>query len=357
MKLRIMSIALEFITEIDAFESLIFERSLYGRGKFILALNNNVQGANELQIGRIIALDSERVGLIQYINIDDSSGSDKLNVQGVEMKGVLWHRLTIPPTGQAYHSFVDTAIETIFKTVVQRNCIDITEFAFSDFEIETDGATGDIATISTRYENLGEFLNQYGKAYLVGSKITADFQNKKFVYDIVTGIDRTAGQSVNNRVIFSKDYDNVQYERYTKNEMNSYNYIVTLGNGDGATRTRIDVSDTATGYVQKVALLDLNESADTVAITTNATSFLEANKPIENFENQIYTDKTMIYNADYKIGDFVTIKSKKGVSFDKQLEFVTEIYSNGIMKVNALFGDKNKGIKDIINNQNKTVVR
>lgn len=340
------------VTRIDEYIFLAFTRSFYSYGKFTLKIDAGNEKAKELTMNRLIMLgnNTNKVGIIKHIQDDTSDTGTTITVEGYELKGILSQRYTIPPASQDQHSFSNIAAETVLKTIVQRNCIDLTAYAFPNFEVATDTALGDTITFNTRYKKLSDEVENVGKNYNIGHSVDVNFSTGKIIFDTVFGIDRTQGQSINPRAIFAIKFDNVETEKYTHSTLNCYDSAIIAGQGEGAAR-EIEEINGNTGFAKHVTFIDARDITGTTNLIARGNDRLAASQEIESFDNTIYHNRTMVYEIDWDLGDYVTVISKnRGITLDKQITEVTESYDNTVgFSLDVVFGDSLKTINDIIN--------
>ena len=67
----------------------------------------------------------------------------------------------------------------------------------------------------------------------IGIRALLDIQNKLIKFDVYEGLDRTQGQAINPRVIFSREFENVLSQEYTDSLNNYKNVALVGGQGEG----------------------------------------------------------------------------------------------------------------------------
>ena len=114
-------------------------------------------------------------------------------------------RIVIPPTGEAYETFTKSSPEYVIANLLTNQLLNPTvanrkiagtllEYAQSTTKIRYDG----------RYQNLEEEIETLATAYNVGW--CAYISDNVIKWKIWNGVDRTAAQTTNNRMILSYDY-------------------------------------------------------------------------------------------------------------------------------------------------------
>ena len=164
-------------------------------------------------------------------------------------------------------------------------------------------------------ENLKELGTQYGIGYNIS------FDETQMIFDVVESRD------ISNKIVFSRDYRNVDNEEYTIDYFNTYNTAVVL---DG-TPTGIE-----TGIYRR----------EGVAETGKESELLNDKKVIETLTAE--ANNRLTYGVDYRLGDFVTVKYK-GYSIVLQITEIKEVYEPNCTKILPVFGEqKENPIKKIL---------
>lgn len=160
--IRILSPGLDLLGEVDNYLSLSFCRSYHSPGEFQLVTNRKVQNANQLEINNLIMLGADpcKTGIIRHKEIkSNDKGEEMLTIKGYALGTILRQRITIPPVGQAY-DILEANAETVMKSYVLRNCLQIPGMEFPFLVIDNDQQRGEIIKWQTRYKNLADELEQ-----------------------------------------------------------------------------------------------------------------------------------------------------------------------------------------------------
>src|SRR5690606_19100920 len=81
----------------------------------------------------------------------------------------------------------------------------------------------------TRYEPLDQVMESIARWCDIGWHVYLDFDNKKWVFDVIEGRDLTAGQTTNPPVIFSRNFDNVLSQEYKESDVSYRNVGYAAG--------------------------------------------------------------------------------------------------------------------------------
>lgn len=148
-----------------------------------------------------------------------------------------------------------------------------------------------------------------------------DYNNKKMVFNLFKGIDRTKGQDQNAPCIFSKEYENILESNYEENYTSYRNVALVAGEGEGENRKYVTAGNDSLKGKQRhevfVDARDLQKSDGTSTIPDDeyegmllqrGKEQLETLQPVLNFDCTINTIGNWIYGRDYFLGDKVTIE-------------------------------------------------
>ena len=106
--IRVFDTELNYLGQVDDYESLIFRRKWSGYGEFEITLG---YCSPILQARRFILLDEDpkRSGCIEYVQYDEAKGT--YTVKGFSLLKLLETRITVPPKGKANQSYQGTPAE------------------------------------------------------------------------------------------------------------------------------------------------------------------------------------------------------------------------------------------------------
>jgi hypothetical protein len=345
--IRILDLDCNLISELDIYESLQWEKSLYGIGIFKIETDYNVSNAGELTINRLIMLgnDPEKVGIIRAIKLDKKGNKESYSVTGYQLKGVFKQRVTIPLAGQATQSWSNKETETILKELVEQTCIDNAANKFDNLVLDTDQARGIKQYVSTRYKNIAEELEKIGRIGEMGYKLYLDFAAKKWNFEVIPVSNKTAS------VFFSTKFDNIENEVYEENELLMNNYALVGGQGVGAARTIVEVGTASTDVELSVQFVDARDTDDADELENRGEQKNAANAKVINYNCKIINN-VFEYEVDWDIGDKVTVQNLQlGINLELVVEKVTEFYMAGKdRQLEVEFGNTALTIKQYVNN-------
>jgi len=340
--LNIIDRDFNFLGQIDNYESFIMTKKWYSVGSFELHLHEDNNFADKLIKENIIFTNEKKAYVILHRELNSTDG--KLVVKGLELKSYLGRWLVFPPAGQAYFR-VNSNVETIIKEYVAAT---LQRKGITNIVVAPNQNRGVTTTYQSRYKNLADELEKLSLASGLGWDITLDIENKRFVFDVYEGQDRTANQDILPPAIFSIEYDNVAEQTLIDSRMNYANVAVVAGQGEGVDRAITIVGD-AEGLDSFELFVDARDIENEEDLPVRGGQKLAEVQEVFTFDSRVSTDKNLIYEEDFELGDIVTIQNKKwNVTTDRRITEVTEIYEKDGFKLDVTFGESIPTIKDMI---------
>lgn len=339
--IRFFNKDLEFIGEVEDFTSFLFNRKWFTYSDFQLTVEEFDKDLFKEGNYIVVNNDPYRSGQINYINIVD----DVITIKGVALSFWFTDRVTYPTLNKDTFSMNDYA-ENIMYELAKRNAITSTT-ANRNFEkliASSSQGRGVKLAFETRYKVLSDELTSIAKNSKLGWCIKFDFRNKKFIFEVLEGVNRTVNQQDNPPMIFSRRYDNVLEREYTKDTSDYKTTAIVAGQGEGSAREIVIVNDNLSGLNRKELFVDARDVEVNTNLTDRGKSKLAEKSVIESFECNIDTET---YKKDWDLGDFITILDDDiGVIIDTQIVEVRETYEDGILSVEPVFGESISQFRD-----------
>lgn len=337
--IRIFSETFEFITEIDAFDSIVWTKRWHKQGDFQLVVNQHMENVDELLEGRIINIEGNKTGIIAHIEETTSEkgkGNDQLLVRGYGLKGLITKRFTIPPVGQAHDS--QTAnVETLMKRFVNNNAVTTTpERVIPNLSIAPNLNRGSSFFYQTRFKNLAEELEKLSVSSGIGWDVL--FDGNSYVFDVLEGRDLTSIQNINPPVIFSAEFDNVKSQRVIESSLDYKNAAIVAGQGEGAEREVVLIGG-ASGLERNEIYIDARDIEEGGNLLDRGEQKLAEYARVESFETSVLTYGPFVYGQDWHLGDIVTVQNaKKTRTAHLRVTEVVEVIEKGGYQLDAVFG-------------------
>jgi len=339
-----------FLGQIDNYESFIITKKWHSIGGFELHLHEDNVYADKLQKENIVFTTERKAYVILHREIN--SIDRKLIVKGLELKSYLTRWLVFPPEEQAYYR-VNSNVETIMKEYVQAT---LDRKGITSIVVAPNQNKGIKTVYQSRYKNLADELEKLSLASGLGWDIVLHLDNKQFVFDVYEGQDRTANQSILPPAIFSIEYDNIAEQTLIDSKLNFANTAIVAGQGEGAERKIAIVGD-AEGLDSFEIFVDARDIENEEELTVRGEQKLAEVQEVFTFDSRVSTDKNLIYEEDFELGDIVTIQNKKwNVTTDRRITEVTEIYEKDGFKLDVTFGESIPTIKDMIKQATDTPI-
>lgn len=373
--IKILSQQLELLGITELYTSLRFTRSWQSYGEFEVHVSDSA--VRDILIpGNLIMIDNDvnRSGIINSVRITHDKGIVTV-IKGYHLNGITTRRIVLPYEGKENSGYfcvpkiltledevAPVAAETIFKTFVRAQFPlpegdDINNPRALNLYIPPDQQRGLHTVWLSRYDQLSDILQDIGEYTDMGYRIYPDFDNNRFVFDVVTGVDRTVDQSQNPYVIMSRDYESVTDISYEADVSSQKNVAYAGGAGEDYDRTVIAVTndaETPTGLNRMETFVDCGtlevaETDETLSLIDEGKHKLLDYKKQESLTATISQTGSFTYLKNWDLGDLVTVVDKDmGVKENKRITEVEECYEPKTKQLKATFGTAAEHLNRII---------
>ena len=243
MDLVVLNTDLDAISVIDTYSSLIWtdRYNEYGDFEIYTRMTEDVLSYIK-QDYYLRSRDSEHLMIIEKLLISsDTEEGNNLTVTGRSLESLLDRRIV---WGQ---KSIRGNLQNGIKTLLDENVISpsntnrkIENFVF---ETSTDPAITEL-TIDAQYtgDNLYEVIQRICSERGIGFKVTLS-DDKKFIFQLYAGTDRSYEQTVNPYVVFSPNFDNLVSSNYIESKSSLKNVTLVGGEGEGTARRYTAVGD------------------------------------------------------------------------------------------------------------------
>lgn len=327
------------ICDIVDIVSYTYHKKFYDVGSFEIVIARKVKNTKYLDIGQILLADGQDWLIINNIIKD----YERITISGTDLKGLLANRIALYSDTQyvgtnGYDVAAGTTDECV-KYYVSKNLGENAEEnrripRFICAENNNNGIEKD--SYMARFDIISELVTAMCKNADIGYEVTIDKSSSNIIFDTVNPTNHSISQNENEWIVFDTDRKNImsiQHE-YGNSELKNIMYATT--NSD--VTMAICTTDPQPPAWQRKEI-NVAVSTDTVAdielyAKREAENYLETN----SFSAEISGTS---YGERYKLGDFVTVRSKEfGVTLDTQLLEVEKICTDTENKVNFTFGEK-----------------
>lgn len=335
ISLRALNTGFQLIKAID-YISLQWNRKYYSSGKFTVQI---AADDFDSSMAYLYTPDRPEIGMIQQITVVHSVTGDYVLLSGFFLEFMLNDKIIYPVyNGSGKSEVVARALFSTYKEDLPMS-------------LGTNHSRGS----SVQFQETGGFLGDKIYELLqpdeLSYRVNYDYVNETMNFEVWQGIDRTDSQSVNPRVVFSRDLGNVTTLTYTDDISNFKNYAVIGGEGEGPERVYTTLDLSGGGYKQKVFIDardlrsdDLTTSEYTNALKQRGREKLQEYTEINDFDLDIDpTKKGREYLKDFDIGDKCDVNiNLKGYSvrYSARVVEVEEVIKNNTWSVNITVGNK-----------------
>lgn len=337
--IRVFDTSLNQLVEVDTYQTAFFERKLSEYGEFSIQINWNIfdnmgnRLAAYFQRGNFVLFGSDlrKIGVITEVSkkvAESGKGSEVVTVKGRQAKYIFARRVVYPPTG--YANYTHTAVaETVLKTLITNQCGSGASAArqISLVNVLATQGRGSSYTYSSRYKKLDEDLKTISTASGLGFELALNLTTKKLDFDVITGVDRRASQSVNDRMIISTDYDTLKTAQVIDSDVQYKNLVIAAGQGVGEDRNIRNVysSTEPTGLDRREVFQDMRDLASTTDVDARGATVLAENSTTQYVDASVLSYSQYQLGVDYDLGDLVTL-SAFDLSTDAQITGIKETW-------------------------------
>ena len=334
---------LKFIGELDSYVGLEFISRWIKYGEFKLFVHRIDP---MMQKGHYIMLnnDHRKTGIIKRIQCSDDSDSST-EVAGFTCAHLLTQRITFLPAGRAYHAFYAPA-EDIICGVVTANMTDAADPRrnISLIEVKPSQGRGDKLQWQTRYNNLSDEVETLCSASGLGIAVELDPERRKLIFEVLSGVDRSAENGVRPPMVFNVDYDNVMNREYISDISEYKNTAITAGQGEGADR-KIHIEGEENAGIDRYELfVDARDIEKEEQLPDRGKSKLAECVEVNSYSSAVDGSQ---YQTKWNLGDIVVTKDDEyNVYMNERIMEVYEMFDESGYTVSPTFGATVKTILD-----------
>lgn len=358
---------------IDTAKSVIWHSVYYGVGDFEIYAPATKQNLTLLKKGYFVTRqNSDEVGIIAEIRVDFTIADGyMITAVGYFAKILLDRRIIYKLSGHTNtptilrgnveiavrQTVLDNAINCPFDS--RRNIGMLGLAALNNLTPVIVDENGNRTQKQVSYKNLMTYTDSVLQEYGMSAKVIYNDSNKKLLYSVYMGADRSTDNAQGNApIIFSVDYDNLNSSTYDLNDTDYRNAALIGGEGEGLARfyslyrgnysglqlreiyvdassinkTYKDASDQEQTYTDAEYTEMLNQEGKEV---------LQAHIVKETFTGEINaTFGTWKYGQDYFLGDIVTVQDNMIDKYiNSRITEATEVQDDNGYTVDVVFGE------------------
>lgn len=320
--------------------SYLLWRKKYGPGSEAeLHVDVTHKNIELLKKGNIIfRQDDNEAMYIYYRQFDDSNGVDQLVIKCFSLtrwtdRRLLWKQYDF-----------NTTPELIMRQLINETMVSPTETnrKITQVQLAAVRNIGKAIQQQISYKQVFEVCENLCTTHDIGMRCLFDGRTLK--YDFYEGTDRTINQSLNPRIILSKNRSNLLKRMYEDADNDLKTTALIGGAGEGAARMMASIGTTFKGLNRREIFIDAREISDTkdsngeqIPIPTGEYNNLLVAKGSEKiaeytefigFDCELdVTKENTKYNEDFFLGDLVTIKDDDlGILMNSRVMQADEVF-------------------------------
>lgn len=334
MEVYILDSLYRRIDVVDRFESLVWSERFSAYGDFELQVHSTLENRNRFSEGTRLAMnESYRVMTIETVkDYADSEGRQILEIKGRSLEAILEDRL-------ARGSMTDLTTEP--KWVLEGTPLEIATKIFHDICVTGILDPGDIIpmvvegsifpddTISPPIDEITyeidpksvyQAVKELCDLYLMGFRLVRNFDTSQLYFDVYTGSNRTANQSLLPAVIFSPGLDNLQNTSELTSIANYKNVAYVISPVGTEIVYAQDIDPSIEGFERRILMVKADDITDTDPLIATEKMIrrgyeeLGKNRRVRAFDGEISQNSQYQYGRDYNLGDLIQLNNSSGVS-------------------------------------------
>lgn len=319
----------ENIGGINQFDSLMWPDKFNGYGSFELWAPITEENSVYLKKGNVLWCGGDNAAMIEIVKSSvNSQGTKTYNVKGRTLEMLLTTRVV-----WGTYNAKDKHVSTIMYDIVNQTCVSPSNSKrkIPFLECAEDEQFGSVATFQKTGGEVYSVLTTLAGSFDLGFNVLFRPKEKKLIFKVVEGVDRTIEQDVNDPVEFSTDLEDLLSSSYYSNDQDKKSVAFVQGEGEGVNRKSVVAGDdTTAGFARRELYVDARDLQSTsmdasgVEVVLSDDEYnsvllqrgddkLSEHKVTETFEAQIrvFGDVQYEFGVDYNKGDKVTIRDNQ----------------------------------------------
>ena len=358
---------------IDTAKSVIWHSRYYGTGDFEIYMQATANAVELLQVGNYVTRpNNDEIGIIEAITFNFSiQDGYMITAVGRFAKSILDRRI-IYKLSETVNTptIISGNVEIAVRRLVLDNAIDCTDTrrnisilglaALNNLTPVIVDENGNPSQKQVSYDNLLEYTEKVLQEYGLSAKVILNDSNKKLLYSVFAGTDRSTDNTDNNEpIVFSVDYDNLNSSNYEYDETPLKNSALIGGQGQDLDRFYTLLTSGKTGLQLREIFVDassINRKYKTAGSEEEQTYTNAEYRALLNQKAQQKFKETIIketftgdinvsfgvwqFNRDYFLGDIVTVQDNKINKYiNTRITEATEVQDENGYTVDVVFGE------------------
>jgi hypothetical protein len=316
----------------DKFESLIWTERFKQYGDFQLDTFSTVENRSLFTPGTLLAMNNSRY-VMQVESLEDDTDEDgrrMLSVKGRSLEAILYDRVamgslanltTTPkwtitglPAAVARKIFHDICVTGIL------NAGDVIPFIHEGSTImpaDTFPEPVDPITVDLDPKSVYDAISDICDVWNLGFRIIREADTSRIWFDIYTGSDRSASQSLLPAVVFTPELDNLQNIKELKSIDQAKNVAYVYSPAGFQMVYPVDVDPDVEGFERRVLTVvasDITSDNPDVAaaLIQRGNEELAKARTIQSLDGEIAQTSQYKYGVHYNLGDVIEIRNTDG---------------------------------------------
>lgn len=341
MDIKTFDDTLTYLGIVDNYNSVDFKTRFTSIGDFVICAPVTPQNLKRLAKGNFVMVDN-LAGYIESVQLDEDSQEAKLTAVGYDLKGLLAHRIN---WGILNYS---GTVENFFRKIVNENCIHTSEDRIIPFlELGKNNNFPEEIKIQDEGSLLSELITKQAMLSQIGWDVVLRPKEKKLIFRIFKGVDRTINQTQVTPLVFEKKRENILEQVYVDSDEGHKNVAYVAGAKENDKRTSITVVGSGTGFGRREMFLSgtsqrKNEQGEPIPesdyknlLKTEGEQALGKAPVVNNFDCVVNTRSGL----DFGVGDGCTVvEDEWGVRIHTYISETQRIYDTNGFTLNVVFG-------------------
>lgn len=327
MDLYILDREFNQIGLIDTASSVIWNERYFDTGDFEIYIRANKTNIELLQAGNyVMRVGKDVIGIVEKITTSTNNDTGNyLTVTGRFLESILDRRIVTSQTT------LSGRVELCIRRLIEENIISprdsrrkIDNFILGpEIGLEMDYNMD----IQITGQSLLEVITEICKNYKIGFRTVLNEKNQ-FVFSLYTGTDRSYGQTTNDYVVFSPEFDNLISTEYVHDVTEYKNAAVVGGEGEGVDQKTVSIGE-STGLDRCETYIDSSGMSTNYGIINVETYLkkleeygneqLNLLKVTDSISGEVETTRTYQFNDDFYLGDVVSVENEYGVKANTRI--------------------------------------
>lgn len=345
---RIDDDTFEPIGQLDEYTSLMWPDAFLGKAMFQLWAPITDSNAEKLKEDNVIWCGGENAAVIKIVKETvNENGEKEFNVKGWTLEFFLTDKIVDGLYNKSGSNYTSSIMYDMVNKMVINPSNPNRKIPYLVNAMDTK-----VGKQIAAYQKTGGSLYDalYDIAYEsdIGFSVVFDPYNKRLIFEVRAGVDRTQDQSVNDPVVFSTDLEDVLSSSYYLNTEDVKNVAMVQGEEKNGKRTTVYAGDTSLkGLKRKELYVDARDLQSDVSDDSGSHTLtddqykailiqrgnerLAEHQKTETFEAQIrqFGDIQYEFGVDYQKGDKVTVIDRQlGLSVSARITNVEEDFDD-----------------------------